>query len=292
VTAPGAPITECGVERHVDLHMHSTASDGVLAPAEVVRAAIACGLAAIALTDHDTVAGLGEAEAAAKGSDLEVIAGVELSAVEGEAETHVLGLHLTRLEWIAARLQEMREMRRVRAERIVGRLNELGMGISMDDIVAEAGAGAIGRPHVARALIQRGHVVDFREAFDRLLGAGRPAFVAKDRLPLSEAVAIIHSAGGIAFLAHPGRAAARDRVEGWKRAGLDGVEVLHPGHTEDDISRIGRIIEESGLLPTGGSDWHGQADGFRRLGMMNVPHAWLERQRRAAESSRNGQRVA
>jgi 3',5'-nucleoside bisphosphate phosphatase len=272
--------------------MHSTASDGVLAPSEVVRAAIDCGLAAIALTDHDTVAGLDEARAAADGSPLDVIAGVELSAVEGDTETHVLGLHLTRLDWIATRLQEMREMRRVRAERIVRRLNELGMAISMEDIVAESGRGAIGRPHVARALIARGHVSDFREAFDRLLGAGRPAFIGKDRLPLEEAVAIIHSAGGIAFLAHPGRAAARDRVETWKRAGIDGVEVLHPSHTPDDIARIGRIVEDSGLLPTGGSDWHGQADGFRRLGMMNVPEAWLERQQRAAEISRTGQRVA
>jgi 3',5'-nucleoside bisphosphate phosphatase len=289
---PAAPLPASEQSGHVDLHLHSTASDGVLSPSAVVQAAVDAGIAAIALTDHDTILGLPEALTAASQRSIEVVAGVELSAVEGDVETHVLGLHLTRLEWIGARLSEMIEMRRTRAERIVQRLNGLGFSIEMGDVLAEAGDGAVGRPHVARALIARGHVADFREAFDRLLGNGRPAFVAKDKLPMSEAVGIIHEAGGLAFLAHPGRTATRERLELWRRSGIDGVEVLHPSHSDEEVGRIKSMVEALGLLPTGGSDWHGQADGYRRLGMMNVPGEWLQRQREAVERRRSDARVA
>jgi predicted metal-dependent phosphoesterase TrpH len=273
----GAPA-EAGGPRFVDLHAHSTASDGAATPSALVAAARQAGLAAIALTDHDTVAGVREATAAAAATDLRVAPGVELSAVDASGETHLLGLHLADLDVLDSRLAELRDMRRTRAERIVQRLNALGVRLTMQDVLEQAAGGAIGRPHVARALIANGWAGDMRSAFDRYLGAGRPAFVAKDRLSLADAISMIHRAGGIAVLAHPGASATAERLKALVALGLDGVEVRHPSHDEAEIARILALTERLGLLPSGGSDWHGQPDGSRALGMMRVPSEWLARQ--------------
>lgn len=262
----------------VDLHMHSTASDGAKAPADVVAEAQRVGLAAIALTDHDTLAGLAEARAAATTAGIRVIAGVELSAVEGEQETHLLGLHLADTDEMERRLVDLREMRHRRADAMVAKLNALGIGVTMDEVLAQAAGGAIGRPHVARAVVARGGAADLREAFDRLLGNGRPAYVGKERLTMEDAIAMIHRAGGLAVLAHPGPTATRPRLEGLKALGLDGVEVRHPSHSDEEIGRILRLTESLDLLPSGGSDWHGATDGWRTLGSMRVPAEWLARQ--------------
>jgi predicted metal-dependent phosphoesterase TrpH len=270
----------------IDLHTHSTASDGALPPEAVVAAARNAGLHAIALTDHDTVGGVREAVAAAAGSDLRVVPGVELSAVDASGETHLLGLHLTDLDALHARLAELRDMRRTRAERIVQRLNALGVRVTMDDVLEQAAGGAIGRPHVARALIANGWAADARTAFDRYLAAGRPAFVAKDRLSLADAIGMVHRAGGIAVLAHPGACATAERLQALAALGLDGVEVRHPSHDEGEMARILALTERLGLLPSGGSDWHGQQDGSRALGVMRVPGEWLERQDARAGAGR------
>jgi 3',5'-nucleoside bisphosphate phosphatase len=277
ITSAAAP-TEASGPRFVDLHMHSTASDGAATPAALVTAARQAGLAAIALTDHDTVAGVRVAIAAAEGTGLRVVPGVELSAVDASGETHLLGLHVADLDSLDARLAELRDMRRTRAERIVQRLNALGVRVTMEDVLAQAGGGAIGRPHVARALIANGWAGDIRTAFDRYLGAGRPAFVAKDRLSLADAIGIVHRAGGVAVLAHPGASATTERLTALAVLGLDGVEVRHPSHDDGEIGRLLILTERLGLLPSGGSDWHGQPDGSRALGVMRVPSEWLERQ--------------
>ena len=262
----------------VDLHMHSTASDGAKVPADVVAEAQRVGLAAIALTDHDTLAGLAEARAAGEARGIRVIAGVELSAVEGEQETHLLGLHLSDTDEMERRLVELREMRHRRADAMVAKLNALGIAVTMEEVLAQAAGGAIGRPHVARAVVAKGGAADLREAFDRLLGNGRPAYVGKDRLTMQDAIAMIHRAGGLAVLAHPGPAATRARLEGLKSLGLDGVEVRHPSHSDEEIGRILRLAESLELLPSGGSDWHGATDGWRTLGVMRVPMEWLAMQ--------------
>ena len=262
----------------VDLHMHSTASDGARAPAEVVAEAKRVGLAAIALTDHDTLAGIPEARAAGEAAGIRVVSGVELSAVEGEQETHILGLHIRDVSEMEERLTELREMRHRRAVGMVERLNALGIAVTMDEVLAEAAGGAIGRPHVARAVVAKGGAADLREAFDRLLGNGRPAYVPKDRLAMTDAIAMIHRAGGLAVLAHPGQSATRARLEALKAQGLDGVEVRHPAHSDEEIGRILRLAESLELLPSGGSDWHGAPDGWRSLGMMRVPAEWLAKQ--------------
>ncbi|HEX7938907.1 MAG TPA: PHP domain-containing protein, partial [Gemmatimonadaceae bacterium] len=167
-------VSREGQHPFVDLHAHSTASDGSRLPADVARAACDAGLAAIALTDHDTLSGLDEATATGKDIGVRVIAGVELSAVEGDDETHVLGLHISERGDMERRLVELREMRVGRAERMVRRLNELGYPVTMESVLKESAGGAVGRPHVARALIAGGWVLDFREAFDKLIGNGRP----------------------------------------------------------------------------------------------------------------------
>ena len=262
----------------VDLHVHSTASDGSRAPAGVVQEAKRVGLAAIALTDHDTVDGVAEAANAGSAIGVRVVPGVELSAVEGDVETHILGLHLSDTSELEARLVELRDMRRTRAERIVGRLNELGVRIAMADVLEQAAGGAIGRPHVARAMIADGWAVDFRDAFDRYLGNGKPAFVSKDRLAVSDAIELIHRAGGLAILAHPAQAGTRERVQAFVALGIDGVEVRHPSHSSEDAARLAALVEHFGLVPSGGSDWHGSGEGPRTLGAMRVPAEWLSRQ--------------
>lgn len=278
-------------DEFVDLHMHSTASDGSRAPADVVRAVHAAGIAAFALTDHDTIAGLSEALAAGEQLGTRLIPGVELSAVEADLETHILGLHLGDLSELEHGLVALRQMRLSRATRIVERLNQLGVPITFEAVLKEAAGGAVGRPHVARALIAGRWVGDFREAFDRYLGNGKAAFVAKDNLPVSEAIALIHRAGGLAILAHPGQHCTGDRVAALAGLGLDGLEILHPSHSWDDSQRFDALATEFDLVRSGGSDWHGSPDGARSLGMMRVPAHWLREQEERV-ATRRSRRVA
>ncbi len=272
--APGAAASI----RCVDLHMHSTASDGSLAPDAVVGAAAAACLTAIALTDHDTIAGIAPAREAGARLGVRVVAGVELSATDAGTEAHVLGLHLSRLDAIERHLAVFRDTRRARAARMVERLHALGIPLTLEAVLAEAGDAAIGRPHVARALVAGGWAKDLRDAFERLLGNGRPAFVPKYRLTLGEAIALVHDAGGLAVLAHPGAAGTRARLEALRTEGLDGVEVLHPGHSAEDVARLNTLAAHLDLLPSGGSDWHGAKAGPRVIGSMRVPEEWLVRQ--------------
>jgi predicted metal-dependent phosphoesterase TrpH len=267
-----------GAAAFVDLHAHSTASDGSRSPADVVRQAKRVGLAAIALTDHDTLDGIAEAVATGLELGVRVVPGVELSAVENDVETHILGLHLSDTRRLEAELVALREMRRSRATRIVSRLNELGVRIEFASVLEQAAGGAIGRPHVARAMIAEGWAVDFRDAFDRYLGNGRPAYVAKDRLAVRDAIGLIHGAGGLAILAHPAQGGTRERIAAFVAEGMDGVEVRHPSHSSEDMARILALVDHFSLVPSGGSDWHGAADGPRVLGMMKVPADWLARQ--------------
>jgi len=267
-----------GVPGFVDLHMHSTASDGSRRPADVVREAKRVGLAAIALTDHDTLDGIAEAVATGNEVGVRVVAGIELSAVEGNVETHILGLHLSDTRELESRLVALRDMRRARAERIVQRLNDLGVRIEFAAVLEQAAGGAIGRPHVARAMIAEGWAVDFRDAFERYLGNGKPAYVAKERLAVIDAISLIQRAGGLAILAHPGSGGTRERIEAFVREGIDGVEVRHPSHSSEDISRLTALVDHFSLVPSGGSDWHGAMDGPRTLGMMRVPQEWLAKQ--------------
>lgn len=262
----------------VDLQVHSTASDGAVAPGAIPAIASSANVAAFALTDHDSMAGVADATAAAALLGVRVVAGVELSAMSGELEVHLLGLHIDSHGTIESRLTEFRAQRAGRAEEIVRKLQALGANVAYSDVVRQAGGGAIGRPHVARALVAAGGAADFRDAFDRFLGAGRPAFVAKPRLSSRDAIALVHDAGGIVVWAHPGPLGRREMIETLIAEGLDGIEVLHPGHSPGDTERLRALCDHLHLLPSGGSDWHGETTGTRTLGAMAVPAEWLSRQ--------------
>ncbi|MGI9141505.1 MAG: PHP domain-containing protein [Gemmatimonadaceae bacterium] len=281
----GPQLDAPAVRSEIDLHLHSTASDGILPPAQVVEAARVAGLSTIALTDHDTVAGVEEAVRAGADAGVRVIRGVELSAHEGERgrEVHVLGLHVTRLDALERELSALREKRMERARLIVARLNEIGVGISLGDVLAQADGGAVGRPHIARAMIRSGAVADQREAFDRYLGQGRAAFIPKSLFLVEDAIRIIHAADGIAIWAHPSHTGTRERIEKLVAKGLDGVEVRHPSHSPDVAASLEALCDFLGLVPSGGSDWHGPV-GDRMLGGQFIPREWLERQERLVAS--------
>jgi 3',5'-nucleoside bisphosphate phosphatase len=248
----GAPL--------VDLHAHTSASDGSDTPRELVAAAAAAGVGILAVTDHDTVAAVTEARAAGKDLGMEVLAGCEVTVAVGVRVVHVLLYGDGLLEPDLAQAVEV--ARRGRHERnlaIGERLHRL-TGVGYQDAAEVAGGSALSRAHFARALITRGAVADVAEAFDRYLSAGRPAYVPAPSVSLTDAAAIAAKAGGVAVLAHPGRLTPEERervLAEALEAGIDGVEVWHPQHDADLRRALGDLVERRGLLATGGSDYHG-----------------------------------
>lgn len=263
----------------IDLHVHSTASDGTLAPSALVREAAGLGLTAIALSDHDSVAGVDEALAAGRASGVVVVPAVELSASADERDMHILGYRIAHHdERLAARLTEFRSMRRERALRMIAALDEAGYGLSPDDVLKLAGEGALGRAHIARALAEMGATASMGEAFRELIGQGRPFFIPKPHVSPEEVIGIIRSARGIPVLAHPGISRVDDLLERLIAAGLRGIEVWHSEHSAEDVHRYGEIARRRGLLVTGGSDYHGPggSGGTKRLGGVDVPDTVLD----------------
>ncbi|MCC7053497.1 MAG: PHP domain-containing protein [Gemmatimonadaceae bacterium] len=273
MTAPTAPAGP-----FVDLHAHTTASDGRATPEELVARAVAADLQAVAITDHDTLDGLAAAQVAADASGIQLVHGIELSTIDGAREVHLLGLHLSRTDVLASRLVEVQSARIDRAVEMVAKLNTLGLPVTTEMVMREAAGGAVGRPHVARALVAGGWVRDMREAFDRYLGDGKPANVGKLRIDLPDGIALIHEAGGVAIWAHPQGEGNKERIGRFAALGLDGVEVRHPSHSAEDLARLATLCEHFSLLRSGGSDWHGATDGFRPLGCMHVPAPWMDAQ--------------
>ncbi len=278
--------------RRIDLHLHSTASDGVLSPVQLIDAARTVSLDVIALTDHDSIEGIDEARHAAGAAGVQVIAGVELSAHDDEREVHILGLHLDRLDTLRTRLRELADARRERAREIVQRLNDAGVRITFADVLALAGESALGRPHVARTLIAHGWAHDNRDAFERYLLPGRPGYVAKRRLAVGDAIAMLHEAGGLAVLAHPSTDDSLERLTAFTHHGLDGLEVAHPSLGAEDRARLRAAADHLGLVKSGGSDWHGLKDGSKRIGAEDVPPAWLDAQEGRVAARRSRARVA
>jgi predicted metal-dependent phosphoesterase TrpH len=256
----------------IDLHSHSTASDGSYSPSALVGLALERGLSALALTDHDTVSGIPEAEAAASGSGLRLIRGVEIEIAFGPGEFHLLGLRLERLggelEEVLGRLHRSREERNAR---ILDRMSEAGFSATMEDLRAVAGEGSAGRPHIATLLVERKAVRTRQEAFDKYLGKGRPFYQPKDCLELGEAMRIIRESGGLAVVAHPlslfvswGRLATL--MDEWKALGIDGIEAFHPTAKISQCRRVEKMARERGFRVTAGSDFHGAIRPERKLG--------------------------
>jgi predicted metal-dependent phosphoesterase TrpH len=255
-----------------------------MSPSALVEAAQAAAVDVIALTDHDSIDGIAEARRAGEAAAVWVVAGVELSAHVDEREVHVLGLHIERLETLGARLVDLAQAREDRAREIVERLNGTGVRLEFSDVIGLAGGGALGRPHIARALVAHGWAHDHRDAFDRYLLPGRTGFVPKRRLPVRDAIAYVHESGGVAILAHPTPEDNLECLTAFARDGLDGIEVAHPSLHSEERARLRAVTDHLGLLKSGGSDWHGLKEATRRVGSEDVPLQWLEAQEaRAAE---------
>jgi 3',5'-nucleoside bisphosphate phosphatase len=270
----------------VDLHSHTTASDGTLAPRELVRLAARHGVRVLAVTDHDSTGGLAEAMDEAKSlPPLEVVPGLEINCDVAGAEVHVLGYCV---DWEAAWFQEFlgaqREERRQRVYRIAARLAELGMPIDPEDVFALVKEGSAGRPHVAQAMVDRGYVKSVREAFDRYLSMNGPANVPRRRFTPAEAVGVIRRARGVPVLAHPGLANRDELIPELVEAGLLGLEAFYPEHSAGQITAYRETCARLGLIATGGSDFHGpRVGGARHPGAQPVPEsAWLELRDRLA----------
>lgn len=265
----------------IDLHMHSTFSDGSLTPEELLKEAASQGLSAIALTDHDTTGGLSRLVKAAGGGPVRAITGVEISADFKPGTMHMLGYFIEpenaefegRLRWI-------REGREMRNAEILEKLQKLGMKIAWDEVKAHAGEDVVGRPHFAQVMLEKGYVANKDEAFDRFLGKGKPAYAERRRLSALDSVAMIVAAGGVPVIAHPftlgiSDAELRKLLGELHEAGLQGVEVYYSEHAAPMVEKYGKLAGDLGLVATGGSDFHGaMAPGIRMgrgFGNLQVP---------------------
>jgi predicted metal-dependent phosphoesterase TrpH len=286
--AAPSPWTSAG---GADLHAHTTCSDGQLTPQQLVAEALAADLQVLAITDHDSLDGIAAAADAAAGTGLEVVPGIEISCQAAGREVHLLGLFVDPGDAALNRLTlSQRESRRERATVIVERLRQRGESLTIEDIDLQAAGGPIGRPHVARAMLAAGIVIDMQSAFDRYLGIGRACFVPK-RLPTAQdAIVLVREAGGVSVLAHPGSSRVRQAViTDLANAGLDGVEIRHPKHSRQREEILLALSRRLGLLPSGGSDFHGPGRQAARLGQYRVPVSWSENLRQRAHE-RSGRR--
>lgn len=257
-----------------DLHAHTTASDGSLTPTELVQAALEVGLSYLAVTDHDTTAGVEEAIRAARGTKLSIVPGVELSADGPPGKCHLLGLGIDyRHDELNQTLARLSEHRRTRNQKILDRLTALGKPVTMDEVIVAAPQGAnIGRPHIAEVMVRKGYVADLRIAFQNYLRDGGPANVEKETLTPADAIRLIHVAGGFCCLAHPGllrlekHETDERRILALKGLDMDGLEVYYPKHTYAQSGRFLRLAEKHRLMVTGGADFHGTPKPEIRLG--------------------------
>ena len=251
----------------IDLHLHTTASDGRLTPGELVDLAAASGVRVLAVTDHDTTGAVNDVQACARAKGLEAIAGIEITAVVDGRDVHMLAYFVDVADEAFQRfLSSQRASRIERLEAIGERLAELGVPIRLEAALALArmqSSVSVGRPQAARALVAAGHVKNMHDAFDRWLGTGRPAFVPRVGPPPEDVIPIVHAAGGLLSIAHPGRTQIDDRLAPLRDAGLDAIEVYHSDHDAATTARYAALASELGLLVTGGSDFHDPASALR-----------------------------
>jgi predicted metal-dependent phosphoesterase TrpH len=251
----------------IDLHSHTTSSDGQYSPDELLTRAAAAGITSLAVTDHDTVAGLAAAGTAAAARGIELVPGIEISAFVDKREVHVLGHFVRHTDAELLRFcAGVKVERTTRMERMAEKMRELGFPVGMDEIERIAQGAQLCRPHLAQALAARGYVRTTKEAFDRWLGDGKPGHVERVRLPAGDAIALIHRAGGTATLAHPAISRmGRAEIEELKKQGLDGLEVDHSDHPPTVREKMRAITEALELIPTAGSDFHGEKIAPNRL---------------------------
>lgn len=260
-----------------DLHLHTDASDGLYTPKQLVKLAAEKGLCAISITDHDAVSSINPAIEEAKAYNLEIIPGVELSTVDQQLDVHLLGYFLdVTNKKLLHYIRLFQEERVRRAKKIVDKLHKLGMKLNLDLIMQKAGHGSVGRPHIADALMEEGFVLSYDEAFYRFLGNSKPAYAPKYKISPLEGIELIHHAGGLSFLAHPGVDISIETIDGYIKQGLDGIEIRHPKHSQLKVNELYQFAIRHEILVSGGSDCHGNRKGQEMLGLFNVPYQFVD----------------
>ncbi len=268
------------VERKfVDMHMHTTCSDGALSPTELIQKAKQVGLAAISITDHDNFAAVQEAKPLAEALGIELIAGVEVSTSHEEHDVHILGYFIkTDDSPLSDYLAYCRKQRLERTERIVDRLNKQGVKIRVEHVLEKASGGSVGRPHIAAVLQEKGYVENYNEAFIKYIGTNCPAYEKSIESKPAEVISLINEAGGLSFLAHPGRQVPDNTVRHLIDSGLDGLEIVHPSHNANHQEYYRAIANEYFLLMSGGSDYHGaKPQDEENFGSLHIDYSWLQK---------------
>jgi hypothetical protein len=261
---------------YIDLHVHSDHSDGRQSPREIIDRAHQLGLKAVAITDHDTVSGYETAQKYADEKGIELISGVELSASKTDDDLHILGyLFRSDNSHLLTTLHKFRQIRRERGKKMVDRLAGLGMVMDYDEVLALADKAPVGRPHVAEAMVKNGFVYSYNEAFNKYLYLGGPVYVPKAKLTPSEAIDLIHNAGGVTVMAHPGLTDRDNMVEELVQDGLDGIEIYHPAHNGSARKRYRKMAQKFGLFMCGGSDSHNRKGRYGEIGDEKVPYEFL-----------------
>lgn len=264
-----------------DLHIHSQYSDGTFSPEVIVEIARNYGLQAISITDHDAVEGVLRAQEAASGRGIELVPGVELSSMLDGVDVHILGYFIDCQDRkLSDHLGAFRRKREERAAGMVEKLRSLGVYIDLEAVMKNAGLGSVGRPHLADAMVEMGAVRTVGEAFQRYIGYDGPAYVEKYYINADDAVAVIRSAGGIPVLAHPGTYDRDDLLPGLLESGIEGIEVIHPRHSDEQRAEYHEFARTHDLIVTGGSDCHGDRKAVPSIGRYTIPYAFVEDMRR------------
>ena len=265
-------------EQYIDLHIHTHFSDGSFSPQEVVEGAIKNSLLAISITDHDSLEGIAPALIASRKYQLEIVPGVELTAEVDNKEVHILGYYIDQDDkGLQDKLKMLRRVRAERAEKMIEKLQELGVGISFSKVEEMAKGGAMGRLHLARVILQAGYVNSLEEVFKKYIGEGGPAYIKKYRFTPEEAMRLIVAGGGIPVLAHPVLLRDDGLIPRLVEEGLRGIEVYCTNHNSESFLRYEELARRYDLIPTGGSDCHGLAKGKVSMGKAKVPYSCLER---------------
>ena len=264
----------------IDLHTHTKSSDGVLETRELLTRANDLGVGVISITDHDTVASLPEARTIAGELGMEFVPGIEITSRHKNFQLHFLGYFFDYSDKrFMARLNELQNARLARAKRIVDKLNRIRIPLKLEAVLERAGVrNSVGRPHIANTMVEEGFAETYDEVFDKYIGIGRPAYEANYSFPPEEAVRMIAGAGGVTFLAHPSHYVSLDLLVKLLKIGIDGVEVIHPSHSDEEMKYYERFANENSILMSGGSDYHGGLKNDEgNLGRYGIDDSWLQK---------------